>query len=136
MTAFKYKSMKKSVVSAYIVGLSIGLMITLLSIFLFAAVYMLSELAEYYNAVFATLSLIIGSYCGAAFTVSKINQNGFLNGIILGVLIFVSVFVVSFIVSGNSVSLTSVFHLVCCALSGGISGIVRVNKEKNKKYLK
>lgn len=132
----KYKNIQSQKWTAFSVGVLIGLAVTFIFLFVFAMVYTMTDIEEYYNAVFATLSLVAGAYFGAMYTVSKIKQKGFLSGMLVGLIMFVLVFIISVFVSKNSFSLTSIFHFICCLLSGGISGIIRVNKEMNKKYLK
>ena len=132
----KYNNFSNEKWFSIIIGVVIGFVITFISLLAFSAIYTLTDIEEYYNAVFATLSLIIGSFFGAMYTVSRIKQKGFMNGTFVGFLLFLIVFIISVFVSDNSFSLASVFHFVCCLLSGGISGILRVNKETNKKYLK
>ncbi len=119
-----------------LIGSLIGIVVTFVALVIFAFVYTVTDIDEYYNAVFATLSLIIGCFFGARFTVGKIKNKGFLNGAFIGLIIFILTFIISLFISENSFSLTSLFHAVCTVLSGGVSGIIRVNKEMNKKYLK
>lgn len=132
----KYKNINHDYLLSVLFGIAIGIAVTFISLLIFAAVYAAADIDEYYNAVFATVSLICGSFFGAMFTVSKIKNKGFIYGTLVGAAIFIIVFVVSCFVSVNSLSLVSLFHFICCLLSGGISGIIRVNKETNKKYLK
>lgn len=132
----KYKSLQNEKWISILIGVLLGIAVSFIFLLIFAAVYTLTDIEEYYNAVFATLSLIFGSFFGAMYTVSKLKSMGFLNGMFVGVMIFILVFIVSVFVSKNSFGLTTFFHFVCCLLSGGISGIIRVNKETNKKYLK
>lgn len=117
-------------------GVILGLIITLLILFIFSVIYTYVDIPEYYNAVFATISMIIGSFFGGRFTVSKINEKGYLYGSIVGAIIFLIIFLLSVFISGSSISLTSVFHFLGSVVSGCIAGIIRANKEINKKYLR
>jgi putative membrane protein (TIGR04086 family) len=119
-----------------LVGTLVGIIITFLSLLLFSVVYTYLDIPEHYNAVFATVSLIVGSYFGGRLAVSKINEKGYLYGALVGALIFMVVFVCSLLISRNSISLTSLFHFLGSVISGCIAGIIRANKETNKKYLK
>ncbi len=119
-----------------IFGVILGLLITLLTLFLFSVIYTYADIPEYYNTVFATISIIIGSFFGGRLTVSKINEKGYLYGAIVGAIIFFIIFLCSIFISGNSISLTSVFHFFGSVVSGCIAGIIRANKEINKKYLR
>lgn len=136
MSDKKYKNFNNEKWILLLIGVMIGIAVTFLSLFAFSAVYTLTDIDEYYNAVFATLSLIIGVYFGAMYSVSKIKEKGFINGMFIGIAVFLIVFLISIFMSENYFSLSSIFHFVCCLLSGGISGIIRVNRETNKKYLK
>ena len=117
-------------------GVIIGLVVSLLTLFLFSVIYTYVDIPEYYNAVFATFSLIVGSFLGGIFTVSKINEKGYLYGSLVGATIFLLVFLSSVFISHNSISLTSLFHFLGSVISGCIAGIIRANKETNKKYLR
>lgn len=117
-------------------GVIIGMFVTLLSLFIFSILYTYVDIPEYYNAIFATISLIIGSFSGGMFTVSKINEKGYLFGSLVGLIIFLIVFLFSAFISKNSVTLTTVFHFLASVISGCISGIIMANKETNKKYLR
>lgn len=136
MQVKKFKELKNEKFTAVLFGVIIGIAVTFIMLFVFSAIYAMTDLEEYVNAIFATLSLIFGSFFGAMYTVGKLKQKGFINGTLVGLFIFMIIFAVSVFISDNSISLTSMFHLICCLLSGGISGIIRVNKEINKKYLK
>lgn len=130
------KDVYKEKASAVIFGTILGVLISLLSVFAFSVLYTVLDIEEYFCAVFATLSLVVGSFSGAAFAVNRIKHKGFLFGSLVGITVFVIMFTVALITAEGSFSLTSLFHFVCCTISGGISGIIRVNKEVNKKYLK
>lgn len=117
-------------------GVIIGLVVSLLTLFLFSVIYTYVDIPEYYNAVFATISLIVGSFLGGIFTVSKINEKGYLYGSLVGATIFLLVFLSSVFISHNSISLTSLFHFLGSVISGCIAGIIRANRETNKKYLR
>ncbi len=122
--------------SSFAVGTVIGIVTTLGALFIFAIIMTAVDISTSVLPVFATISLIIGSFFGAMYTVGKIKKKGFLNGIIVGAVVFLVIFIISFFVSREGLTLTTVFHLVCCLLSGGISGIIRVNRETKKRYLK
>ena len=117
-------------------GVMIGAIVTLVTLFLFSVIYTYVDIPEYYNAVFATISLIVGSFFGGMFAVSKINEKGYLYGSLVGIIVFLLVFLVSVFTSRNSISLTSLFHFLGSTISGCIDGIIRANKETNKKYLR
>ena len=117
-------------------GVLIGALTTLVTLFVFSVIYTYVDIPEYFNAVFATVALILGAFLGGSFTVSKINEKGYLYGALVGVILFIFVFLISVVVSGNSISLTSLFHFLCTVTSEWIAGIIRANKESNKKYLR
>lgn len=126
----------KEMVTSFAVGTVIGLITTLASLLMFAIIMTAVDISTSVLPVLATISLIIGSFFGAMYTVGKIKKKGFLNGIIVGAVVFLVVFIISFFVSREGLTLTTVFHLICCLLSGGISGILSVNKQMKNKYLK
>ncbi|MBE6729714.1 MAG: TIGR04086 family membrane protein [Ruminococcaceae bacterium] len=119
-----------------IVFMSIGIIITLVALLLFAVLFTLLDLDKYLSGVFATVSLILGSFVSSYFYIAKINNKGLINGALLGLAIYLVTFIISLIISKNGFSLISLFHLICTVLSGAIAGILRVNKKSNMKYLK
>ncbi len=134
---FKFlKNQDYSGVVRFVIFLLLGVVMTLVSLFLFALVITVLDLQGFYNGIFATISLIIGTFLSAFFYVSKIKSKGFLNGVLLGAAIYIIVFIASLIISDKGFTLSSLFHLLSSLLSGGIAGIIQVNKKQNLKYLK
>lgn len=136
MSFDKINDLRKLTFLAILFGFIISLGVTLTMLFLFSFVYCYIDVKEWLGAVFALISLVFGAYFGARYTVGKLGQNGFMYGITVGFALFLFVFTFSLFLGDGKYSLTSLFNLICCVLSGGISGIIRVNKELNKKYLK
>lgn len=112
-----------------ITSVLLGVLSTVVSLFVFAILFTVLDLKQYYNAIFATVSLIIGSFVGSSMFVNKIKSKGFVNGVLAAACIYAIVFLASLIFSENSFSLTSLFHLISSLLSGAIGGILQVNKK-------
>lgn len=136
MSKNQVSNFNKETFLSFAVGTVIGIITTLGALFIFAIIMTAVDISTSVLPVFATFSLIIGSFFSTMYTVGKIKKKGFLNGVIMGAIIFLVVFIISFFVSREGLTLTSVFHLICCLLSGGISGILSVNKQMKNKYLK
>lgn len=113
-----------------------GLLTTTVFLFIFALVVTLLDLDDFYNGVFAILSLIFGTFLSSYLYVGYTQNKGFLNGILIGFFVYFVIFLISVFLSNNGFSLTSLFHLVSSVLSGGIAGILRVNKKEKMKYIK
>ncbi len=120
----------------FTIYLLLGVIMTLVFLFIFALVITFFDLQGFYNGIFATVSIILGTFVSAYFYVSKIKSKGFLNGVLIGASIFIIIFIASLFLSDKGFSLSSLFHLISALLSGGIGGIIQVNKKQNLKYLK
>ena len=125
--------MQKNDSREYILNLLVSVLLgglsAIISLFIFAVIFTVLDLELFYNAVFATLSLIIGCFIGSSVFVNKMKSKGFLNGITVALIIYAIVFVASLIFSDNGFSLSSLFHLAASLLSGAIGGILQVNKK-------
>lgn len=131
-----FKNQDYGNVIMFSIFLLIGVLITVLSLFLFAVLITVFDLEGYFNGIFATVSLIIGSFFASYFYVKKVKSKGFLNGILMGGAMYLLIFIASLIISDKGFSLTSLFYLISALLSGGIAGILVINKKQNLKYLK
>lgn len=120
--------------SAYIIGCSLGVLVTLIVMLLFATLLLVFNIDRAYAAPFASISIAIGCYVASRITSKKIGNRGYLIGLIIGFIVFVIITVLS-LVLGNKLSLNTLFHLIIITLSSLCGGIVGVNATKSKRYI-
>lgn len=120
--------------SAYLKGGIIGILACLTMMMLFSAVLLIFNIDRKYAAVFATISVAVGSYIASRITAKKIGDKGYVVGLVIGGVIFATITLISIII-GNSLSLNTFFHFIIITLSSLVGGITGVNKDKHKKYI-
>lgn len=120
--------------SAYLVGAILGVLGTLVSMLIFAAVLLFLNIDRTYAIPFATISLAVGSFISSRYAAKKIGDRGYLVGLIIGAVVFTVITALSLIL-GNSMSLNTLFHFIIIMLSSLVGGIMGVNRDKHKKYI-
>lgn len=118
------------------ISAAVGILVTVLLLFIFAVIFTFVDLKSYVGSLLAIVALSIGAFVSGYIFLSKEKEKGFLKGLIAGLFVYIIVFIGSLILSDNGLSLTSLFHLICASLAGAIAGIIQVNKQTEKKYLK
>ncbi len=120
--------------SAYIMGVVFGVLATIVTMLVFAAVLLFLNIDRAYATPFGTISLAIGSFVASRYTAKKIGDKGYLVGLIIGSVVFTAITALSLIL-GNGLSLNTLFHFIIVMLSSLVGGIMGVNKNKHKKYI-
>ena len=120
--------------SAYVVGGLVGVLSTLVTMLIFAAVLLVFNIDRAYAAPFATISVAIGSFIASYISAKKINNKGYLTGLVIGIVVFAIISILS-LIFGNSFSLNTIFHLIIIILASTVGGILGVNADKHKKYI-
>lgn len=120
--------------TAYLTGIILGIVFSLISMLCFAAVLLLFNIDRAYAAPFATISVAIGCFVASQHTAKKIGDKGYIIGLIIGIIVFVIITIIS-LFAGNSFSLNTLFHFIIMVLSSIVGGIIGVNKNKHKKYI-
>ena len=118
-----------------LVGLLIGIIVTVASMFIFSMIIYFLNLDRAFALPFSTVSVSLGAFFSAFFTAKKMKKRGYIAGLAVGILTFVIVTVISLIVSKNGFSLNTLFHFIIIILSSVIGGILGVNSALNKKYI-
>lgn len=119
---------------AFFLGGIVGIIITLIIMFIFSAVIIFLNIDRAYAVPFATISIGIGSFFAGKITGRKLCNKGYLVGLVIGLITFLTITLLSLIL-GNSLSINTIFHFVIILLSSIIGGITGVNYKKNKKYI-
>lgn len=119
----------------FIKGTIIGVVLTLVSMVIFAAVMLIFNIDRSLSVPFSTVSLAIGCFVAAMYTSKSIGEKGYLVGLAIGIIVFVLVTAISLIITGNGFSYNTLFHFVIILLSSVSGGILGVNKTKKTKYI-
>ena len=111
-------------------GLIISLLLTLISIFIYAIVLVNTTVSEKTIKPVVTItgiSILVGSSISSL----KIKKNGILNGILVGGLYLSTIYILSSIaLCGFIFNLSSIIMICTGMLLGGVGGIIGVNIRK------
>ncbi|MBQ2676647.1 MAG: TIGR04086 family membrane protein [Clostridia bacterium] len=116
-------------------GVLAGAVVTVIFMFLFAAVLTFSDMSDSAAAVMSMISLAVGSLA-AGFVASKLfGKNGLFVGVATGAVLFIIVMIVSMLLSSTGFTIQSVIKLVLTLISGAVGGVAGVNLKKRKKII-
>ena len=115
--------------------LLILVIITVVSMFLFATVLYFLEGGFQYSPIFATISLGLGCLAASFFASKKIGQKGFFIGSMVGGITFVIITLVSLMASKDVFTLNTLFKLIILMLMSFIGGVLGVNSKQNQKFI-
>lgn len=119
----------------YLKGILLGVIVTAICIFVFAALMLLIKTGNRFAPVFATVSVAFGTFFAAAYTAKRMGSRGYINGLIIGIITFVIITAVSLVIDKGAPTMNMLFHFVIIILSSLIGGVVGVNFGRNKKYI-
>ena len=119
---------KNSGLNNIVKGYIVAIVISLISLFVYAVVLVNSSVQESsirpVVIVISAISILIGSSISSL----KIKKNGIVNGLCVGGLYFVSLYVLSSIaISGFAVGVNSLVMIAIGMLVGGFGGVIGVN---------
>lgn len=119
---------------AYVYGAVIGVIVSLIAMFVFAALLLFFNIDRAYATPFATISVSIGSFVASNITAKKIGDKGYIIGLVIGFFVFLLITILS-LIFGNALSLNTLFHFIIIIFSSITGGIIGVNKNNHKKYI-
>ena len=119
-----------------ITGVIIGIIITTVFVFIFAAVMYFAGLDKIYSVIFATVSVAFGCFAAAYSMARKNKSKGFLIGTVVGLVTFFVITLISLIADKGAVGTNTLFHFIIFMLSAIVGGVMGVNKADSKKYIK
>ncbi|MBO4433333.1 MAG: TIGR04086 family membrane protein [Clostridia bacterium] len=134
MSDEKFK-LRNGRLTAIIIGAALGIAVTLIFLFIFAAAIYFFDIDRVYSVPFATMSLALGSFSAAYFVSKKIGHRGYLIGALVGLISFAVVTIISLIVTKSGFSGNTVFYFIIIVIASLIGGILGVNKGKRNKYI-
>lgn len=127
---------KSSKGTAIAIGLAISLTVATIMIFACALILTLGDFSESIAFPLSSLSLGAGSFLGSRYTAKKLQEKGYLCGIINGGVLYVLNMILGIILNGFSLSVLSIIRFIIVMLSGIIGGILGINSDSPRKYVK
>ena len=124
----KYNTKEKILI--YALAVTVGVVLSLLSIILFAIIMQVLDLGESTASLFAALSLAIGGFFSAFFSSKKLKKKGIVNGLVCAIVTFLLVFFISLIADKGGITLNTFFNFLSALLSGLIGGISGIGQKK------
>lgn len=122
---------KKNPLNLIIKGYILALIISLISLFIYAIILVNTNIQE--NTIkpvvitITAISILIGSSISSL----KIKKNGIINGLCVGGIYLLSLYILSSIaITGFSFNISSIITIAVGILVGGIGGIIGVNMGK------
>ncbi len=115
------------------IGLFIALLLTLFSLFLISVIMFYADIDSSMASPLSSIGLLIGCFFGALYTSKKHGKNGLLIGMTTSFILFIIITIASLSVSLDKFGILTLIHGLIMLLSGGIGGIIGVNKNKNFK---
>lgn len=115
--------------------LIILILITAISIFLFATVLYFLEGGYQYSPLFATISLGMGCFAASFYASKKIGKRGLIIGSVIGGITFLMITLISLMASKDIFTLNTLFKLIIIMLMSFIGGVLGVNSKQNQKYI-
>jgi len=126
------KSIENKKTKRYIIGISLGVISTVVFILLFAFIMLIFKLDRAYSEAFATVSVSLGGFISAFYISKKSGEKGYIIGGALGIVYFLIITLISLLISKGKISTNTLFHFVIIILSSAVGGIVGVNKKSKK----
>ncbi len=130
------RGIENKTVKTVIISVISGIIVTVVSIFIFAAVMYFAGLDKIYSVIFATVSVALGCFTAAYIAAYKNKQKGFLTGVIVGGSVFTVILLISLLADKGSVTSNTLFHFIIFMLSSVVGGVMGVNKSDSRKYIK
>ena len=117
----------------FIVGTLSGIIVTTISLILFAVVFTVLDLDIVYAHPIASVCCAMGSLFGGYISAKLCKSKGLINGVLTGFCIFLAVTLISLFVSGGSFTIMTIIRMIIVLTSAAIGGILGVNKLTKKK---
>ncbi len=119
-----------SVFSSVLKGVGISYIITCIIFIVYALLLTYTDVSEQYISLVAIICTAISCAVGGFVSALKMDNNGLLWGVITGVIYMAILFVINKLAGSEGGGVISkVTMLVCAMASGGVGGIVGINKK-------
>lgn len=128
----EFSDTSKNNIFTYLFGVIIGTAVAIISMLVFSALMLFSNLNREYATVFATISVAIGTFIASFFTARRIGKKGYLVGLIIGGVVFAMIMLISLAISQDAPGSNTLFHLVIFMFSSLVGGVSGVNKKSKK----
>ncbi len=125
----KEKGMKIDSAAAVLKGVGAAFLITLVVFVVYALLLTYTDVSEGYISVVAIVSTAVSCCVGGFLAAKKGGKSGLIYGVLVGVVYGILLIAVNILAGAEGGSILSkVTMMVCAMASGGVGGIVGVNK--------
>lgn len=109
-------------------GSIVAIVITLISLFLFAAILTYTNLQETMMTPVIIVITAISILIGSSISTLKIKKNGLINGALVGMIYIVTIYLISSITgSGFNCNMNTIIMMASAIIAGMLGGIIGVN---------
>ena len=117
-----------------LIGAAVAAGAILLTMLIAAALMVILDINIMYASPISSVCAAIGTFCGGYFSARKNKSKGIVNGLLVAAIIYVLISIVALILD-DGFTVMSLIHLVVIVLSGGIGGIMGVNKNEKRRIV-
>lgn len=117
-------------VKRIIKGSAFSIVITIIGILIYSIVLCNTNVAENSMPTVIIIITAISILIGSTISTTNINKNGILNGMLVGIIYISLIYLLSSIITKDfSLNISSIIMIIASILTGGIGGIIGVNKK-------
>lgn len=113
----------------------IEVLISAMSILLFATGMYFLEDGYKYSPLIATICIAIGCFAASLYLGNSVGKKGILIGLLVGGITFIIITLVTLFVNDGAVSMHILLRLIILLLTSMIGAIIGVNKKADVKYI-
>lgn len=111
-------------------GSILSIVTTLLILLIYAIILTYTSITEMTMPTVIIITTALSILIGSQITTSKIKKNGILNGILVGTIYIMFLYIISSTITKNfSLNNYSIIMIVVSIVTGGLGGIIGVNKK-------
>ena len=116
-------------VKKVIKGSVVSIVITLISLVIFASLLTYTSISESTIPTVTIIITVISILIGSSLAMSTVKKNGIINGILVGLIYIGFIYILSSIIEGNfALNVKSMIMVVGAIIAGAVGGIIGVNK--------
>lgn len=117
-------------ITALFKGIAVSYAITFVVFVIYAVLLTYTDISEQYISLVALICAAVSSAAAGFISARKIESGGLISGVISGVIYAVILFAINILAGAENAGVMSrITMLVCAACSGGIGGILGINRK-------